>query len=48
MDVRLEGQNLFNHPNYTNVINTLGASDFGSVTSALPMRTIDLVLRVHF
>jgi hypothetical protein len=48
MDLRVEAQNLLNHPNYSNVINTLGASDFGAVTNASAMRTVDLVLRVHF
>jgi len=48
MDLRVEGQNLFNHPNYLNLVNTVGASDFGAVTAAAPMRTVDLVLRLHF
>jgi hypothetical protein len=48
MDFRVEAQNLFNQANYTNLVNTVGASDFGSVTSAEPMRTFDLVLKVHF
>jgi hypothetical protein len=48
MDFRVEAQNLFNHANYTNLVNTVGASGFGSVTSAEPMRTFDLLLRVHF
>ena len=48
MDFRVEGQNLFNHSNYTNLVNTVGADDFGTVTSAEPMRTFDLVVRVHF
>jgi trimeric autotransporter adhesin len=48
MDFRVEAQNLLNHANYTNLVNTVGASSFGSVTSAEPMRTFDLVLRVHF
>jgi hypothetical protein len=48
MDFRVEAQNLFNHANYSNVVNTVGASSFGSVTSAEPMRTFDVVLKVHF
>ncbi|MEA2262311.1 MAG: hypothetical protein QOJ51_5136 [Acidobacteriaceae bacterium] len=48
MDFRVEAQNLFNHANYSNLVNTVGASGFGSVTSAEPMRTFDLLLRVHF
>lgn len=48
MDLRVEGQNLFNHPNYLNLVNTVGASDFGAITAAAPMRTVDLVLRLHF
>jgi hypothetical protein len=44
----VEAQNLFNHANYSNLVNTVGASGFGSVTSAEPMRTFDLLLRVHF
>jgi trimeric autotransporter adhesin len=48
MDFRVEGQNLFNHPNYTNLVNTVGAAGFGSVTSAEPMRTFDVVVRLHF
>jgi hypothetical protein len=45
---RSELFNIFNHPNFANVATTLGAGDFGQVTSARDPRIVEFALRYHF
>jgi len=40
--------NIFNHTNFANVATTLGAGDFGQVTSARDPRIIEFALRFEF
>lgn len=40
--------NIFNHPNFNGVATTLGAGDFGQVTSARDPRIIEFALRFEF
>ena len=48
LDIRSEFYNLFNHANFNVPGATLGASDFGVVTSARPGRTVQLSARLSF
>ncbi|MEO8597430.1 MAG: TonB-dependent receptor [Candidatus Solibacter sp.] len=48
VDVRAEFYNIQNHANFNVPGATLGAADFGSVTSARPGRTVQLAGRVSF
>ena len=45
---RSEFFNIFNHTNFSGVSTSLGAGNFGQVTSALDPRIIELVLRYQF
>ena len=47
-DVRVEAFNLFNHANFNGPGSTLGAADFGVVSSARPARTMQLGARLRF
>jgi len=47
-DIRSEFYNLLNHANFNTPGATLGASDFGVVTSARPGRTTQLAARLSF
>jgi hypothetical protein len=47
-DIRSEFYNLLNHANFNTPGATLGASDFGVVTSARPGRTAQLAARLSF
>jgi hypothetical protein len=44
----IDATNLFNHPNYSGVSNTINAQNFGWVTSVGAMRAITLSLRANF
>jgi trimeric autotransporter adhesin len=46
--LRWETQNLTNAVNFSNVITVVDASDAGLVTGPKPMRSMDLLMRVHF
>jgi hypothetical protein len=48
LDLRGEGYNLLNRPNFNIPGSTLGASDFGVISSAKPGRTIQLGARLNF
>jgi hypothetical protein len=47
-EFRWETQNFTNTTNFANVITVVDASDAGLVTGAKPMRTMDLLMRLHF
>jgi hypothetical protein len=47
-EMRLEVQNLANTANFSNVITVVDATDAGVVTGAKPMRSMDILLRLHF
>ena len=47
-EVRGEFFNVFNFANFNIPGHTLGNSDFGIISSALPARTVELALRVIF
>jgi len=44
----LDANNLFNHPNYSNVATTINAQNFGWVTGVGAMRSVTLTLRFNF
>jgi len=48
MQFRSNFYNIFNHTNFANVGTTLGAGDFGQVTSARDPRIIEFALRFEF
>ena len=48
IDVRVEAYNLLNHTNFNLPGFTLGAADFGVISSAKPARTIQLGARFGF
>jgi hypothetical protein len=48
LDVRIEAYNLLNHTNFNLPGFTLGAADFGVISSAKPARTIQLGARFGF
>jgi hypothetical protein len=48
LDVRAEAYNLLNRTNFNVPGSTLGAADFGVISSARPARTIQLGARVSF
>jgi hypothetical protein len=48
VDVRVEAYNLLNRVNFNIPGNTLGAADFGVITSARPARTVQLGARLSF
>jgi hypothetical protein len=47
-EFRWEVQNLANTANFSNVITVVDATDAGVVTGAKPMRSMDILLRLHF
>lgn len=47
-EVRWETQNFTNTANFSNVVTIVNAKDAGLVTSAKPMRTMDILMRLHF
>jgi hypothetical protein len=47
-DLRVEAYNLLNHTNFNIPGSTLGAADFGVISSARPARTVQLGLRLSF
>ena len=47
-DLRVEAYNLLNHANFNVPGLTLGAADFGTISSARPARTVQLGARVSF
>jgi hypothetical protein len=46
--LRWETQNLTNSPNFSNVITVVDAVDAGLVTGSKSMRSMDILMRVHF
>ena len=48
LDVRIEAYNMLNHTNFNLPGFTLGAADFGVISSAKPARTIQLAARFGF
>jgi hypothetical protein len=48
MELRIETYNLLNHANFNLPGLTLGAADFGVISSARPARTIQLGARFNF
>ena len=48
LDVRVEAYNVLNHANFNIPGFTLGAADFGAISSARPPRTVQLGARLHF
>jgi hypothetical protein len=48
LELRVEAYNLFNHPNFNPPGSTLGAADFGVISSARAPRTIQFGARVAF
>jgi hypothetical protein len=48
VQLRWETQNLTNAVNFSNVITVIDANDAGLVTGPKPMRSMDLLMRVHF
>jgi hypothetical protein len=48
VQIRWETQNLTNTVNFSNVITVVDATDAGLVTGPKPMRSMDLLMRVHF
>ena len=48
LQLRWETQNFTNTTNFSNVITVVDASDAGLVTGAKGMRTMDILLRLHF
>jgi hypothetical protein len=47
-DVRVEAYNLFNRANFNIPGFTLGAADFGAISSARPARTLQVGTRFSF
>ena len=48
LQFRSEFFNVWNHPNFSQVSNNLGAGNFGAVTTALEPRIIEFALRFQF
>jgi trimeric autotransporter adhesin len=48
LQLRWETQNLTNSPNFSNVITVVDAVDAGLLTGPKSMRSMDLLMRVHF
>lgn len=48
MELRWEVQNVLNMVNYSGLSTVLGSADFGRVKGARPMRSMDVLMRVHF
>jgi len=48
VDVRIEAYNVLNHTNFNTPGSTLGAADFGVITSARAARTVQLGARLKF
>ncbi len=48
LQLRVETFNLFNHPDFGNPISTFGASNFGSITSAMPAREFQFGAKFNF
>jgi trimeric autotransporter adhesin len=48
MEFRWEVQNVLNMVNYSGLSTVLGSADFGRVKGARPMRSMDVLMRVHF
>ena len=48
LDVRVEAYNLLNRTNFNAPGSTLGAADFGVISSARPARAIQLGARLSF
>jgi trimeric autotransporter adhesin len=48
MELRWEVQNVMNMVNYSGLSTVLGSADFGRVKGARPMRSMDMLMRVHF
>jgi hypothetical protein len=48
MELRWEVQNVMNMVNYSGLSTVLGSADFGRVKGARPMRSMDVLMRVHF
>jgi len=48
LQLRAESFNLFNHPNFSNPVSTFGASNFGSITAALPAREFQFGVKFNF
>jgi hypothetical protein len=48
MELRWEVQNVLNMANYLGLSTVLGSADFGRVKGARPMRSMDVLMRVHF
>ncbi len=44
----INANNIFNHPNYSNVANTVNSENFGWVTGVGAMRSLSLALRFNF
>lgn len=47
LELRWEVQNVLNMANYSGLSTVLGSADFGRVKGARPMRTMDVLMRVH-
>jgi trimeric autotransporter adhesin len=47
-EFRWEVQNLTNTTNFSNLITVVDAADAGALTGAKPMRSMDILLRLHF
>jgi hypothetical protein len=47
-DLRIESDNIFNTPSFDGLATVVNASNFGRVTSVMPMRNIFLTLRMRF
>lgn len=48
MDLRWEVQNLMNNPGFSLLYTVVNSDTYGGVRGVRPMRTMDLVMRVHF
>ena len=48
LELRLEGNNLFNYVNFSNINTVVNATNYGLPISAAPMRTVQVVVRFRF
>ncbi len=48
LEFRVEGNNVLNHVNYTNLYTVVNAVNYGLPSAAGPMRTLDAVVRFRF
>jgi len=48
LEFRIEGNNVLNHVNYTNIYTVVNATNYGLPSAAASMRTLDAVLRFRF